>query len=186
MSVPFLSAADFAQRLKQTANLDVIDVRTPAEFREVHLEIAQNIPLHRLRPADVVQSRAAGKAGPIYVVCQSGGRGRQACEMFHAAGFTNVVNIEGGTKACIDAGLPVVRGQKTISIERQVRIAAGSLILLGALLAWLIHPAFFALSIFVGAGLVFAGITDTCGMAILLSYMPWNQCATQSCSTDRG
>ena len=186
MTVSTLSAADFAQLSKQAAGLDVIDVRTPAEFREVHLEFAQNIPLHQLRPADVVRSRAAGSDGPIYVVCQSGGRGRQACEMFHAAGFTDVVNIEGGTKACIDAGLPVVRGQKTISIERQVRIAAGSLVLLGGLLAWFVHPGFLALSIFVGAGLVFAGITDTCGMGILLSFMPWNQCSPPSCSTDQG
>ena len=77
--------------------------------------------------------------------------------------------------ACIAAGLPVVRGKKAISLERQVRIAAGSLVVVGALLGWSVHPAFVGLSAFVGAGLVFAGITDTCGMGMILARMPWNR-----------
>jgi hypothetical protein len=94
-----------------------------------------------------------------------------------------VINIEGGTNACIVAGLPVVRGKKAISLERQVRIAAGLLVLLGVILGWLVHPAFFGLAAFVGAGLVFAGVTDTCGMGMILARMPWNQCSdeTESC-----
>ena len=111
----------------------------------------------------------------MYVICRSGSRGRQACEKFLAAGFTDVANVEGGTQACVEAGLPVVRGKKAISLERQVRIAAGSLVLLGVLLGWLVHPAFLGLSAFVGAGLVFAGVTDTCGMGMMLARMPWNQ-----------
>jgi rhodanese-related sulfurtransferase len=95
--------------------------------------------------------------------------------MFLGAGFTNVINIEGGTLACIECGLPVIRGKKAITLERQVRIAAGSLVLLGVLLGWLVHPVLVTLSAFVGAGLVFAGITDTCGMGLLLARMPWNQ-----------
>ena len=99
--------------------------------------------------------------------------------MFLKAGFSNVVNIEGGTMACVEAGLPVVRGKKAISLERQVRIAAGSLVLLGAALSF-VHPAFIGLSAFVGAGLVFAGITDTCGMGLILARMPWNQSGNSS------
>lgn len=76
------------------------------------------------------------------------------------------------------AGLPVVRGKKAISLERQVRIAAGLLVLLGAILGFFVNPSFIGISAFVGAGLVFAGITDTCGMAMMLAKMPWNQCAT--------
>ena len=78
----------------------------------------------------------------------------------------------------------MVRGKKTISLERQVRIAAGLLVCLGALLGWLIHPALIALSAFVGAGLVFSGITDTCGMGLLLARMPWNRgnTPTTACS----
>jgi rhodanese-related sulfurtransferase len=86
-----------------------------------------------------------------------------------------VVNVEGGTVACAAAGLPVVRGRKAVSLERQVRIAAGLLVVLGVALGWLVHPALVGLSAFVGAGLVFAGVTDTCGMGMLLARMPWNR-----------
>jgi Protein of unknown function (DUF2892) len=85
------------------------------------------------------------------------------------------VNVEGGTQACLDLGLPIARGKNSISLERQVRIAAGSLVVLGVTLGWFVHPVFFGLAAFVGAGLVFAGVTDTCGMGMLLARMPWNQ-----------
>jgi len=110
------------------------------------------------------------------VICQSGARGAKACQRLQDAGVTKVYNIEGGTAAWEKAGLPIERGQtKFISLERQVRIAAGSLVLLGVILAWTVHPAFIAISAFVGAGLVFAGITDYCGMGTILSKMPWNR-----------
>jgi rhodanese-related sulfurtransferase len=161
--------------LCQSGHVEIIDVRTPAEYRELHAEYARNVPLDRLDPAALMQSRNGSRDGPLYLICRSGSRGRQACEKFLAAGFTNVVNVEGGTLAWAECGLAVVRGKKAISLERQVRIAAGSLVLLGALLGWLVHPALVGLSAFVGAGLVFAGVTDTCGMGLLLARMPWNQ-----------
>ncbi len=122
-----------------------------------------------------VRDRNGHRDEPLYLICRSGSRGRQACEKILTAGFTKVVNVEGGTLACFEAMLPVVRGKKAISLERQVRIAAGSLVLLGVLLGWLVHPALYGLSAFIGAGLVFAGITDTCGMGMILARMPWNQ-----------
>lgn len=155
--------------------VDLLDVRTPVEFREVHVEQARNLPLDRLDPAAVMRSRNGHADEPLYLICRSGSRGRQACEKFMAAGFPNVVNVEGGTLACAEAGLSVVRGRKAISLERQVRIAGGLLVLFGVLLGWLVHPALYGLSAFVGAGLVFAGVTDTCGMGMLLARMPWNQ-----------
>jgi hypothetical protein len=87
--------------------------------------------------------------------------------------------------ACVAAGLPVVRGKKAVSLERQVRITAGSLVLIGAILGWFVHPYWNGLSAFIGAGLAFAGITDTCGMGMMLARMPWNQIPTNnsSCST---
>ena len=75
----------------------------------------------------------------------------------------------------MECGLPVVRGKKMVSLERQVRIAAGFLVVLGALLGWFVDPAFVFLSAFIGAGLVFAGVTDTCGMGLMLAKMPWNR-----------
>jgi rhodanese-related sulfurtransferase len=170
--------------LCKSGEVDLIDVRTPVEFREVHVEGARNVPLDQLNPSALTCN--ADKDKPLYLICRSGSRGRQACEKFLAAGFTNVINIEGGTLACADAGLPVARGKKAISLERQVRITAGSLVLLGVLLGWFVHLAFFGLSAFVGAGLVFAGVTDTCGMGMMLARMPWNQvkdAATPGCAT---
>jgi rhodanese-related sulfurtransferase len=162
-------------RLRQRGEtIDLIDVRTPAEFREIHATIARNMPLDRLDPQAIAAGRSGSSDKPLYVICRSGKRGDQACQQLEKAGL-KVVNVEGGTLAWDQAGLPVVRGQKTISLERQVRIAAGSLVLLGVALGFLVHPVFFGLSAFVGGGLVFAGITDTCGMGMLLARMPWNQ-----------
>jgi rhodanese-related sulfurtransferase len=175
MSVTTITPRQLAELCKSGGSLDLIDVRTPVEFREIHVEGARNLPLDRLDPAAILQARPGPHDRPLYVICRSGSRGRQACEKLQAAGVTNVVNVEGGTLACVESGLPVVRGQKTISLERQVRIAAGLLVLLGAVLGWLVHPAFVGLAAFVGAGLVFAGITDTCGMGLVLARMPWNQ-----------
>ena len=162
--------------------IELIDVRTPVEYQEVHLEFAKNIPLDQLDPHAIMKARNGAKEEPLYLVCRSGSRGEKACEKFRQAGFTGVVNVDGGTLACEQTGLPLVRGRKTISLERQVRIAAGSLVLLGVVLGSLVHPAFFGLSAFVGAGLVFAGITDTCGMGLMLARMPWNQCRQETAS----
>ena len=172
MSVTTISPRQLAELCKNV-QIDLLDVRTPVEFREMHAAGARNVPLGRLDPAAVMRAREGGE--PLYAICRSGSRGRQACAKFLAAGFPNVVNVEGGTLAWAECGLPVVRGRKAISLERQVRITAGLLVLLGALLGWLVHPALAALSAFVGAGLVFAGVTDTCGMGLLLARMPWNR-----------
>ncbi len=161
--------------MKQSGqDINLIDVRTPVEFREIHVKFARNVPLDLLNAAQMAAVR--GDSGqPLYVICRSGGRGNQACAKFLAAGYANIINVEGGTEAWDQAGLPVVRGKQAISLERQVRIAAGSLVLIGLLLSYFVHPYWAGLSAFVGAGLVFAGITDTCGMGMLLARMPWNQ-----------
>jgi rhodanese-related sulfurtransferase len=179
MTVATISPRQLAE-LNQAEPVELIDVRTPVEFREVHVEFARNVPLDRLDPVAVMRARTGSPDEPLYVICRSGSRGHKACEKFLAAGLTTVVNVEGGTTACVDAGLPVVRGRKAISLERQVRIAAGLLVLLGILLGWLVDPVLFGLSAFVGAGLVFAGVTDFCGMGLLLARMPWNQCAGET------
>ena len=154
---------------------DVIDVRTPVEFRELRAVIARNVPLDSLDPHAVMKQRNGTANAPLYVICRNGNRAANACQQFIDAGYTNVVNVEGGTQAWDEAGLPVVRGKKAISLERQVRIAAGFLVMLGAVLGFFVHPYFIGLSAFVGAGLMFAGITDTCGMGMLIAKMPWNQ-----------
>ena len=178
MPVQAVSPEDVRQRREAGRPVEIIDVRTPAEFGQVHAEGARSMPLDALDVNAVLRERngAAGGAEPLYVICQSGARAARACEMFEAAGFTNVVSIAGGTSAWARAGLPVVRGaRRMISLERQVRIGAGSLVLIGLALGWFVHPAFLLLSAVVGAGLVFAGVTDWCGMGMLLAKMPWNR-----------
>ncbi|WAC17765.1 rhodanese-like domain-containing protein [Luteolibacter sp. SL250] len=147
---------------------ELIDVRTPLEFREVHAQGAKNLPLDTLDPSSLPDGK------PIYLLCRSGQRATRAAEKFSSSQLPVVV--EGGTLAWVEAGLPVVRSEKkVIGLERQVRIAAGSLVLTGFLLGWFVNPHFFFLSGFVGAGLVFAGITDWCGMGLLLAKAPWNR-----------
>lgn len=173
MNTTAISPQELHRQVAEGAKIDLLDVRTPAEYREVHVAYARNVPLDRLDAAALAAQRRHA-AEPLYVICRSGARASQACAKLVAAGLAQVVNVTGGTQAWEQAGLPVVRGKKTISLERQVRIAAGSLVLLGAGLSF-VHPYWIGLSAFVGAGLVFAGLTDTCGMGMLLARMPWNQ-----------
>jgi len=174
-----ISPQQLADLVQTGAPVELIDVRTPVEFREMHVSFARNVPLDQLQAANLETGRT-GSARPLYVICRSGNRGKQACEKLVAAGYTNVANVEGGTLAWDQAGLPVVRGKKTISLERQVRIAAGSLALVGSVLGAFVSPYWIALAAFVGAGLIFAGITDTCGMGLLLAKMPWNRVSESS------
>lgn len=184
--VATISPASLAD-LHRREPVTLIDVRTPAEYGEVHVEFARNVPLDQLDAKAIV---ALAGDGPIYFVCRSGGRSAKACEQMLAAGVGQVVSVEGGTAACELAGLPVARGRRAMSLERQVRIAAGGLVAVGAALAafgpdaaWKAIGA--GVAGFVGCGLMFAGITDTCGMAMLLARMPWNQApkAATSCRT---
>ncbi len=182
--VDTISPAALAEIRRRGESFDLLDVRTPAEYGEAHVDGARNIPLDRLDPKAIVAERT-GQPGTLYVVCKSGGRSRQACEKLLAAGLTAVASVEGGTSACEAAGLRLIRGRKAMSLERQVRICAGALVVLGVALAWFTQiQAWTLLSGFIGAGLVFAGITDTCGMAMMLAKMPWNQAPRgATCST---
>jgi rhodanese-related sulfurtransferase len=152
----------------------LVDVRTPAEFREVHVPGAHLVPLDVLDRA-LVDAVPGANPGPVYLLCASGIRAAKAAEKLRGAGLENVLVVAGGTNAWAAAGLLVVRGRKTISIERQVRIGAGLLVLTGTVLGWFVQRYFFILAGLVGAGLVFAGVTDICGMAIVLAKAPWNR-----------
>jgi rhodanese-related sulfurtransferase len=176
MAVRTVTPAEVGRLRSAGRPVRLIDVRTPAEYAEVHADGAELVPLDRLDPKAVASAQTGQGGDPLYVLCRSGGRAAKAVERFAAAGIPNVVSVEGGTQAWEQAGLPVVRGAvKVISLERQVRIGAGILVLLGLALGVLAHPAFLGLSAFVGAGLVFAGVTDWCGMGLFLARMPWNR-----------
>jgi rhodanese-related sulfurtransferase len=175
MPVASITADKLNAKWQSGEPVDVIDVRTPAEYQEVHAPCARLTPLDQLDPVAVMKGRNGTAGRPLYLICRSGSRAKQAGERFIAAGFPNVVVVEGGTLAWEQAGCPVIRGPKTISLERQVRIAAGALVVLGSVLSLAVDEWFAVLAAFVGAGLIFAGITDTCGMALLLARLPWNR-----------
>jgi len=171
-----ISPQQLHQRRESGESLHLLDVRTPAEHAQIHVPGVHLTPLDRLDPAQLAGVNGFAKDQAVYILCRSGGRAKQAAQQLEKGGFTRCVVVEGGTAAWEEAGLPVNRGEgKVISLERQVRIAAGLLVLLGVILGTWVHPAFYGLSAFIGAGLTFAGITDWCGMGLLLSRMPWNQ-----------
>lgn len=181
MSTQFLSTARTITpgrlyELSQSGkSVEVIDVRTPAEYRSGHVPIARSQPLESLDPKTVVSARASND-DPLYVICRSGNRSEKACAAFATSGYADmVVNVEGGTLAWEKAGLPLVRGRYVLPLDRQVRIATGVLVVLGAVLGYLVNPWFYALSAYCGAGLVFAGITDICPLSWTIAKMPWNQ-----------
>jgi rhodanese-related sulfurtransferase len=158
---------------KNTAAI-LLDVRTPAEFSARRAVDARNIPLDTI-PATLADGELP-KDATICVLCEKGGRAVIAADHLLKAGHHDVHVVTGGTEAWALEGLPLEgTGRKSISIERQVRIGAGILVLAGVILGFLIHPAFFAISAFIGAGLVFAGVTDWCGMGLLLAKAPWNR-----------
>lgn len=151
----------------------LLDVRTGAEFDELHAEGAVNIPLHELNP-NALAPHCAGVSS-IHLLCRTGQRAATAQQQLKDWDTPASLVILGGTVAWEEADLPVIRGKARMSLERQVRIAAGTLVATGALLALFVNPMGALLSLFVGCGLVFAGITDTCGMGMLLVRMPWNR-----------
>ncbi len=161
-----------------TENIEIIDVRTPSEYRSGHIEGARLLPLDELHSENLSQ-RIGEKIGDpkqtLYLTCQSGFRAGQAAELLADAGYRGVTVIEGGTEAWEKAGLPMKRCGSAISLERQVQITIGSLIVLKVFFGFTVHELFFALAAFIGSGLIVAGITRWCGMAQLIARMPWNR-----------
>lgn len=146
----------------------VVDVRLPAEYRALHLVPSVSLPLDEIarRRGELPRER------DLVLVCRTGARARLAAA--ELTGFRTRV-LEGGIVAWQEAGHPVVEGKAHMSLERQVRIAAGALACTGGALAVAVSPWFGLLPAFVGAGLVYAGATDRCGMAMLLAKLPYNR-----------
>ena len=176
-----MSPEECAQRLSHDDQAILIDVRSPGEFSAVHAIGAINLPLDSLDPEELKAMLNGRDDQTVSVICNSGSRSSMACSKLLGAGIENAISVEGGTHAWEEAGLEVVRGKGPISLERQVRIAAGSLVALGTFLGFALNPYFLAIPAFVGIGLVFAGVTGTCGMGMMLSKMPWNRVEKDSC-----
>jgi len=160
------------QKWMQEGKAVLIDVREPDEYIKEHVPEAHLVPLSGFNPEDFPKEH--DKVAVFH--CLSGGRTEASAAQILRTGFREVYQLEGGINGWRAAGLPVNENAKApISIMRQVQIAAGSLILLGMVLAVLVNPWFAALSAFVGAGLTQAGITGNCAMASVLKHMPWNR-----------
>ncbi len=160
--------AELHARLRAGEDVRIVDVRTPLEFSSAWIEGSRSLPLAEL------EARAADLPGDGILVCATGARAAMASRMLAAGGMSCRV-LEGGIRAWDRAGLPLKRGRRRLSIDRQVQLLVGGGTLAGVLLGAFVHPGFLVLAGFFGAGLAFAGLTGTCGMAILLMKAPWNR-----------
>jgi rhodanese-related sulfurtransferase len=175
-----MNAAALSSLLNSGETARLLDVRTPSEFDNGHIAGAYNVPLDQLHE-HAHEVRAA--RGAMVLICQSGQRAQKAEALLRASGMANVHVLDGGMAAWLAAGRPVRRIRARLSLERQVRIAAGAMVAAGAIAALTVSPLFALLPAVVGSGLVFAGVTDTCAMGMLLARLPYNRAAA-SCDTE--
>jgi rhodanese-related sulfurtransferase len=166
-----LKPADVAERLA-AGRAVLVDIRETDEFRRRHAKGALSRPLSAFEQARV-------KIEPdreVVFTCRSGMRTNAACDRLAAAVAGEAFVLDGGLDAWAASGLPMDTDNKApLEMMRQVQISAGMLVVLGVVLGFRLHPGFFGLSAFVGAGLTFAGATGFCGMAKLLALAPWNR-----------
>lgn len=150
-----------------------MDVREPDEHARERIPGAQSLPLSQLREVELTV--AAGQ--PVLFHCRSGARTTgNADRLAEKAGDWEAFILEGGLDAWKKAGLPVAMDRRQpLELMRQVQIVAGSMVVVGVILGVAVSPLFYGLSVFVGVGLVFAGVTGTCGLASVLRMMPWNR-----------
>jgi len=175
MSAERVSPLQVASRIKNGEKIQLVDVRSSGEFNAVHAVGSILCPLDALNPRQLAEQFGLSSTASVALLCASGNRAKKAAEKFFSEGIPHCLVVEGGTHAWEAAGLPVSKGKGVISIERQVRIGAGIMVLAGVLLGHYVHPGWYFLSGFIGCGLIFAGTTDWCGMGLLLAKMPWNQ-----------
>ncbi|MGL4440076.1 MAG: rhodanese-like domain-containing protein [Bosea sp. (in: a-proteobacteria)] len=150
----------------------IIDVREPGEFESGHLAGARSVPVSLLSGTEL----AVPDAKTLVLVCASGRRSASGCDIVATRLGSDVRTLEGGINAWRAAGGEVVgHTRNVLSIDRQVQVVAGLLVLSGVVFGFSLHPAFFGVSGFVGAGLTFAGLSGFCGMARILALAPWNQ-----------
>jgi rhodanese-related sulfurtransferase len=171
-----VQATQLQHDIQSGKRVALIDVRTPVEHREMHIAGSVLMPLDLLDPA-AVRAASAGTDNCV-LICLGGKRAEQAYRKLQAAGCENLSVLEGGVTAWESAGLPLERSaRKCLPLMRQVQLTVGVLALTGSILALTVHKNFALIPAFLGAGLTLAGSTGWCGLAILLSRMPWNKSA---------
>jgi len=156
----------------------ILDVSAPGEYHAGHIEGACLVPLGEIDPQTlrrIIGRPGAGRYETLYLTCHSGVLARQAADRLLRAGYYNLAVVAGGTQAWDQAGLPMVRRRPPLTLDRQVQIALGTLLILPVVLGFTVHELFFAAVPLIGAGLLLAGVTRWSGMARLLALMPWNR-----------
>lgn len=167
-----IKPADLAANVAEAV---LFDVRSPIEFETEHIPNSINVPLDELD----ARFDEVPRNGKLVVICRSGKRAERGAYALMGRGFQPTV-LEGGLLGWRKAGLPVKEGRKMLSLERQIQLIVGVGALFGALLGAFVNPWFLVVPVFFGAGLTFAGLTGTCGLAILLSKAPWNRLGPSS------
>ena len=180
--VTVLDALTLQDLQRQRPDLIVLDVRSAAEFESLHIAGSVNVPLPLLK--DHAESVATRLSGSVILVCQSGVRAEQARQRLNAAGIDAATVLTGGVPGYAAAGGNVVRGKERWDLERQVRLAAGSLVLAGLAGGRFASPKVRTVAGVIGAGLTFSAATNTCAMGKALSVMPWNKAAVEPTPED--
>lgn len=171
-STDTFEVSDLRELLEEQPATRLIDVRTGAEFETAHIPGSYNVPLDTL--GEHRDELARRLDGPVVLICRSGNRATQAQQRLAEAGMSNLKVLDGGMLAWERAGQDVVRGREKWELERQVRLVAGALVL-ASIVASIWFPAARYVAGFVGAGLTFAALSNTCAMGVLLSKLPYNR-----------
>ena len=179
--LPVLSPAK-AKEMIDSGKARLVDIRETSEYAQEHLPGARLVPLSVAKSYPVKDEDAPTK--PVIYFCHSGRRTKNNAELLKSLASGEAYQLEGGLTGWKQAGLPVERGSSVLPMFRQIQIGAGAAVLLGVVGSYFWHPMFW-LTAFVGAGLMFAGITGFCGLALVFAKMPWNKDCGSSCGAKR-
>lgn len=171
-----ITADDLKKRLEKGEKAIIVDVRTPGEYEEIHIQDAQLIPLDIINLKKINELRAHAPDASVYVLCRTGTRSQMAIDKLKKEGGKNIYSVRGGTLACVESGIPCVRGCKQVmTIEEQVRLTVGIFVSIFGLLGYFVHPLFIIIPVLIGLGLISSTITKKCHLALLLTKMSWNR-----------
>jgi len=171
-TLEMVSPKEAQELISKDAKFRFLDVRSLLEFNEVHIKDSINVPI------DILASKIdeLNQSNQSYIVfCRTGNRSPMAADMLLQFGIQGAKVMQGGMIRWQKEGLSVIKGESVMSLERQVRVIAGSLMVLGIIMAWLVNKAFILISIWVACGLIYAGITNSCLMGMLLMKLPYNK-----------
>lgn len=180
-----MNSIELQKILASGAVIHLLDVRTQKEFRDVHISGSYHMPVDELDVAKV-KELTHDSTEPCVIICHAGTRAARASAMLQKSGVSSLHVLEGGISAWMEHSGDVVKSTSTtLPLMRQVQLTVGLIALSTSILALTIHPLFAIVPACLGAGLTIAGATGWCGLAILLSRMPWNQTPVKSCMIEQ-